>query len=220
MRLCDGRGIIHETAHEVQGNLDNMVSVFCQLTEKRAVEVEFHAVGEIREANGKLMCHGVEHHSVEMVAHVVSPGKFRLVGFVFQFTGLLLYLFLVLAEGVKQLVGLRKLLLLVCQFIFHHCLLLFKALNLTGDVGTDVVTVGLQGSQRFEFCFEAVDFSLQILDHRGEGFLLLLGDGEFHVQIFEGFPGVQHLGFERHALVGKPSPILFRRTVTCSCLCY
>ena len=52
------------------------------------------------------MCHGVEHHSVEMVAHVVSPGKFRLVGFVFQFTGLLLNLFLVLAEGVKQLVGL------------------------------------------------------------------------------------------------------------------
>ena len=114
------------------------------------------------------MCHGVEHHSVEMIAHVVRPGKFRLVGFVFQFTGLLLYLFLVLAEGVKQLVGLRKLLLLVCQFIFHQCLLLFKALNLTGDVGTDVVAVGLQGSQRFEFCFEAVDFSFQILNHRGE----------------------------------------------------
>ena len=87
---------------------------------------------------------------------------------------------------------------------------LFKALNLTGDVGTDVVAVGLQGSQRFEFSFEAVDFSLQILYHGGEGFLLLLGDGEFHVQIFEGFPGVQHLGFERHALVGKPSSILFR----------
>ena len=34
-----------------------------------------------------------------------------------------------------------------------------------------------------------LDFSLQILDHGGEGFLLLLGDGEFHVQIFEGFPG-------------------------------
>ena len=83
-----------------------MVSVFCQLTEKRAVEVEFHAVRKIREANGKLMCHGVKHHSVEMVAHVVSPGKFRLVGFVFQFTRLLLNLFLVLAEGVKQLVGL------------------------------------------------------------------------------------------------------------------
>ena len=78
----------------------------------------------------------------------------------------------------------------------------------------------MQGSQRFEFCFQAVDFSLQILYHRGEGFLFLLGDGEFHVQIFEGFPGVQHLGFERHALVGKPSPILFSRTVTCSCLCY
>lgn len=75
MCLSDGRCIIHETAHEVQGYLDDMVSVFCQLTEKRAVEVEFHAVGEIREANGKLMCHGVEHHSVEMVAHVVSPGK-------------------------------------------------------------------------------------------------------------------------------------------------
>jgi hypothetical protein len=32
----------------------------------------------------------------------------------------------------------------------------------------------------------------------------------FGNQIFEGFPGVQHLGFERHALVGKPSSILFR----------
>lgn len=220
MRLSDGRGIIYETAHKVQGYLDDMVPVFCQLTEERAVEVEFHAVGKIREASGKLMCHGVEHYSVEMVAHVVSPGKFRLVGFVFQFTGLLLNLFLVLAKGVKQLVGLRKFLLLVCQFVFHQSLLLFKALNLTGDVGTDVVAVGLQGSQRFEFCFQAVDFSLQILYHRGEGFLLLLGDGEFHIQIFEGFPGVRHLGFERHALVGKPSSILFRRTVTCSCLCY
>ena len=78
----------------------------------------------------------------------------------------------------------------------------------------------MQGSQRFEFCFQAVDFSLQILYHRGEGFLLLLGDGEFHVQIFEGFPGVQHLGFKRHALIGEPSSILFRRTVTCSRLCY
>lgn len=115
MRLCGGRGIIHETAHEVQGYLDNMVAVFSQLTEKRAVEVEFHAVREIREANGELMCHGVEHHSVEMIAHVVSPGEFRLVGFVFQFNGLLLNLFLVLAEGVKQLVGLRKLLLLICR---------------------------------------------------------------------------------------------------------
>ena len=115
MRLCGGRGIIHETAHEGQGYLDNMVAVFSQLTEKRAVEVEFHAVGKIWEASGKLMCHGVEHHSVEMVAHVVSPGKFRLIGFVFQFTRLLLNLFLVLAEGVKQLVGLRKLLLLICR---------------------------------------------------------------------------------------------------------
>ena len=115
MRLCDGCGIIHETAHEIQGYLDNMVAVFSQLTEKRAVEVEFHAVGKIREAKGKFMCHGVEHHSVEMIAHVVSPGEFRLVGFVFQFNGLLLNLFLVLAEGVKQLVGLRKLLLLICR---------------------------------------------------------------------------------------------------------
>ena len=106
MRLCDGRGIIHETAHEVQGYLDDMVSVFCQLTEKRAVEIEFHAIGKIRKANGKLMCHGVEHHAVEMVAHVVSPREFRLIGLVFQFTRLLLNLFLVLAEGVKQLVGL------------------------------------------------------------------------------------------------------------------
>ena len=30
------------------------------------------------------------------------------------------------------------------------------ALDLTGDVSTDVVAVGLKGSQRFEFCFEAV----------------------------------------------------------------
>ena len=27
MRLCDGRGIIHETAHKVQGNLDDMVKI-------------------------------------------------------------------------------------------------------------------------------------------------------------------------------------------------
>ena len=190
-----------------------MISLFCQLADQCIVKQGFCFLRQMVIAGCELLWHCVKHCTVQVIAHVMSPWKFRLIGLVFQFPGLLLDVSLIFTKSFKQPVSLIKFLFLVCQFSFNLSLLVFETLNLACNLCTDTLAVGLHFPKRTKFIFKTVFLRLQIINHGRKWLLFLLGYCQFLVQRLKQLPVVLQLGFKCHTGIGQPSSVFLSRAM-------